>query len=287
MERKFKVGDKVKLVKKNGLGDLGFNVGDICTIDDCVMSLFGYKINNGIHIGFTDEECLELVKQSKPVQSIHIYSDGTTTTAVLKEGKKVVKESKATCHEDDEFNFETGAKLAFERLFKEKLNVVKQDKYEVGDKVKIVSKWTVDTNENSDGEMDHWLGKIMTIRKINSDGDEYYIMEEDKGETFGNGWVWNKHCIEGKVVDVSNEVKREANVGEYIKITNSYMAWGYKIGDVIRVVKKDKDGDVYGKDTNCIRTCEYVVIDGYKPPVKEMTVEEISKELGYEIKVVE
>ena len=39
-------------------------------------------------------------------------------------------------------------------------------KYKVGDKVRIVSKWVKGCKQNSDGKMDKWLGKNMTIRAI-------------------------------------------------------------------------------------------------------------------------
>jgi hypothetical protein len=50
-------------------------------------------------------------------QSIHIYTDGTTTSAILKDGKKTVKTAQAKCNADDTFDFNVGAKLAFDRLF--------------------------------------------------------------------------------------------------------------------------------------------------------------------------
>ena len=54
-----------------------------------------------------------------PEESIHITREDDTVHAVLKNGKNVVKRSKAVCIPDDEFDFETGAKLAISRLFKE------------------------------------------------------------------------------------------------------------------------------------------------------------------------
>ena len=48
-----------------------------------------------------------------------ITTDGCTTTARMYEGENVVKEGVAECAPDDMFDFETGAKLAFERLMDE------------------------------------------------------------------------------------------------------------------------------------------------------------------------
>lgn len=50
------------------------------------------------------------------VASIHITTDGKTTHAVLKEGGKVTKRAKAICSPHDEFDFATGARIAFDRL---------------------------------------------------------------------------------------------------------------------------------------------------------------------------
>lgn len=52
--------------------------------------------------------------------SIHISVDGNKVVAVIKKDGKVIKRSEAKCSPEDEFNFETGAKIAFDRLFEKK-----------------------------------------------------------------------------------------------------------------------------------------------------------------------
>ena len=47
---------------------------------------------------------------------IVITTDGTETLARLYDGNKVIKTTTAKCSPDDNFSFETGAKIAFERL---------------------------------------------------------------------------------------------------------------------------------------------------------------------------
>ena len=49
-------------------------------------------------------------------RSIHITTDGKTTHAVLKDGGKVTKRAKAVCSPHDEFDFNTGARIALDRL---------------------------------------------------------------------------------------------------------------------------------------------------------------------------
>lgn len=62
-------------------------------------------------------------------------------------------------------------------------------RFNVGDKVIVARRggtWNVD------GEMDKWLGKIMTVRYKE---DYSYQMEEDKNEN-GDGWWWNDEDLE-------------------------------------------------------------------------------------------
>ncbi len=65
-------------------------------------------------------------------------------------------------------------------------------KYKVGDRVRIVDHRT--ENMNPFGEMDKWLGKVMTIRGLFSPG---YWMEEDCGDNHGRGWLWDDSMIAG------------------------------------------------------------------------------------------
>lgn len=65
-------------------------------------------------------------------------------------------------------------------------------KYKVGDKVRIVDHRTF--LMNSFGEMDKWLGKVMTIRECYLSG---YWMKEDYGENYGRGWLWDDSMIAG------------------------------------------------------------------------------------------
>ena len=72
------------------------------------------------------------------------------------------------------------------------------EKLKVGDKVKIVDKRT-GTGWNPSGEMDKWLGKIMTIR---DNLCEYVKMREDYDEGY-DGWCWSSHMIDCKVGDLA------------------------------------------------------------------------------------
>lgn len=88
-------------------------------------------------------ECFDLVA---PKRELHITSDGTTTHAVLKEGGKLVKRAKAVCSPDDEYSFETGARLAVDRVFgKDEKSAEEKGaahepkpKFNIGNMVKVV-----------------------------------------------------------------------------------------------------------------------------------------------------
>ena len=75
-------------------------------------------------------------------------------------------------------------------------------KYEVGDRVRIVSTWPKYAQFSHAKEMNRWLGKSMTIRCID---DGYKIwMEEDRHEINCNerpGWVWCREWIAGYADD--------------------------------------------------------------------------------------
>jgi len=63
-------------------------------------------------------------------------------------------------------------------------------RFDVGDKVIVARRggtWNVD------GEMDKWLGRVMTI---NYKDEDSYQMEEDENENNGDGWWWSDEDLE-------------------------------------------------------------------------------------------
>lgn len=58
-------------------------------------------------------------KEDTDKYELHIMSDGKKTTAVYKKNGEIVSRSEANLHSDDEFNFKTGAAIAFDRVFQE------------------------------------------------------------------------------------------------------------------------------------------------------------------------
>lgn len=151
---KFKVGD---IVKPNDKSVEVYNVtkkgnmleGEVTYIDekDKTMSVLmkkmakGSLFHEGLKFANLKMDCFDLVYRK---QELHVTSDGTTTHAVLKEGGKVVKRAKAVCSPDDEYSFETGARLAVDRVFgkdeksAEEKGAAHEPKFNIGNMVKVV-----------------------------------------------------------------------------------------------------------------------------------------------------
>lgn len=117
---KFKIGDKV--IAKNGTpysittnGWTGKVVGTLENPNCYEIWCGDIKVENEEDGPFSVEsKYFDLVNEP---QKIVITTDGVkTTTAKLYEGKQVIKTAVAECSPDDEFDFTTGANVAFNRL---------------------------------------------------------------------------------------------------------------------------------------------------------------------------
>ena len=120
---KYKVGDKVKIhgvtdhrSKYNGIE------GTIKSINPNGGSAYFSKTHYGVKGGepyiFYETELAPAKTANN--KKIVITTDGKETLARLYEDGKVVKKATAKCSPDDTFDFNVGAKLAFERLTNEK-----------------------------------------------------------------------------------------------------------------------------------------------------------------------
>ena len=118
-KQKFKVGDRVRVVTEYP----GIIKGNRCGKTGTIMYLDEYSSPFPYYVRLDGEDNpdrwilvneVEHIKKKHPV--IVITSDGKTTTATMREGKKVIKTATATCSDKDTFNFGEGARIAFERL---------------------------------------------------------------------------------------------------------------------------------------------------------------------------
>ena len=123
---KYKVGDKVRIVSEwdnschqNNEGKMDKWLGKNMTIRAIYYGRsYKMKEDETEHHGdgwLWNENCIAGLACEK---KIVITSDGEKTLARLYDGKKVVKTATAKCSPDDKFDFETGATIAFDRLFK-------------------------------------------------------------------------------------------------------------------------------------------------------------------------
>lgn len=120
---KFKVGDRVickgDYDNKNIVGKVGTVkiVHSECNIGiEFDTDINGHTCSGTCESGhgyFVPEAFLMKLKDN---HKIVITTDGIRTLARLYEGDKVIKSTQATCSPDDTFNFDYGAKLAFNRL---------------------------------------------------------------------------------------------------------------------------------------------------------------------------
>ena len=182
---KFNVGDKVRCLGKhhniypdfypeNGtVGEIIREVPNNNTQAYKVRWKAGSTSGDDRWWAYNDD--IELVPAAS-AQKIVITTDGVTTTATLREGKRVIRTASAKCDPRDTFGYETGAKLAFNRLFTEVTEASPEPpkpKYYTGKVVCVKSGypwWTV-------GKVYNIVNGTITA----NDGDKYrgYISAED------------------------------------------------------------------------------------------------------------
>lgn len=146
---KFKVGDIVKPNDKS-VGRLPITYkgnmleGVVVISEDDWFSVKitkmakGERCYEGRTFTIVSPECFDLIT---PKRELRVTADGTTTHAVLKEDGKVVKRARADCDPRDEYNFETGARLATDRVFgKETEKKEPTYKFNIGDPVVVKNK---------------------------------------------------------------------------------------------------------------------------------------------------
>lgn len=173
-KHKHKVGDKVRVRKDLVVGNeyymedakwyacfiaaMSHLRGQIVTIQECA--------NNGRYCieesgWYWTDEMFEPVNNEKIV----ITTDGKETFAKLYRGDELVTAATAVCCEEDEFNFNEGAKIAFERLCE-----AVSPKFNVGDYA-IVTK-----------QFDCHCFKIGTVVRVVSFCNGQYMCEDGNGD---------------------------------------------------------------------------------------------------------
>ena len=121
----FEVGDIICGIYNNGYGVTNGRMKKSKVIktyyDNMKIKILEHEndreISNSYFVTNSDKK-FKLIKPIKPDtnKSIHITTDGVTTTAVFKDGNKVIEQSSTKCHPLDEFDFNIGSRIAFDRL---------------------------------------------------------------------------------------------------------------------------------------------------------------------------
>lgn len=241
MKAKFKVGDKVRILDGSiienyagrwiGAGMKKY-VGKVVTIRKTIPysdDRIGYWMKE---INFIwDERGLEPEKESKN-ETIVIYRKDREVIALDKRtGKKAV----AKCSPKDKFDFELGARLAFERLFG---NDEKKEKFKVGD--------LVIGNEKADDmytiTRTGWRGEVVSVN-----GDTILVRQRD-----GADWCSANLTVKAEAFDLDTEKYYNAKV---VCVRPADLSHDFTAGKIYEV----KDGKLVDND-------------GYERPMSDSVV---------------
>ena len=220
-KRKFRVGDRVK-VKKNTVIINRKTVGECGTIkklltDNYCSVEFDKFVDGHDCCGYAKdgygwncvEDALDLVKHQN--ETIVIYRNDNKVVAL---DKSTGEKAEAKCNPADEFDFRTGAKLAFNRLMGED---VKPDigvrevkrKAKVGEYIKVVDAMPyLIPYKNGD------------IFKVISTSKHGVVIEKD-GKPVTSAWHREYVVLENYKPEKEPEKKDEICVGDTVKVTDS------------------------------------------------------------------
>lgn len=200
---KYKVGDRV--IAFDNVGYSKPEDRHIGVIESLHVGLtFPYKVryvDSGLRLW---SEVIGYAKQ--PV--IVITSDGVTTTAVKRIGKEIIEKATAKCSPEDQFSYNEGARIAFERLQGRdpfaSTNMEPEQKYYNGKVVCIKSGypwWTV-------GKVYNVVGGVITADngyKYPKYGDPYVDAEDIRHAGCGDSREDNRHNQRNEFVELVEE----------------------------------------------------------------------------------
>jgi len=264
MKMKFKVGDKVignkEASKIYSITREGW-AGAVVSAHD---NYFEARHEGGARF-MLDYDCFDLSPEKKK-STVIITTDGHTTTARLKDGKKTVKEAKSVCCPSDTFNQYEGARIALERLFDiPAVNVSEpqEPKYWTGTVVCV--------DNDDDGGLTN--GKVYDVTDgvmCWNDGTPMrwrFTSAEDVNAQFAKSKVTNAKFSEVSAPSSAavREVKRQAKAGEWVKFTD-YHGGDLEVGSIFRVREVRDTVYFYKTISTCCDPSLYVVLEGYTPP---------------------
>lgn len=233
MKHKFYVGDVVKPNKKADenytiTNTSGVREAIVTELRDYTMDIKIIKGSRSVGKVFSvEEKCFDLVRKAKQ-ETIVIYRNDNKVVAL---DKTTGEKAEAKCNPADEFDFRTGAKLAFNRLIGEDakpddgVREVKR-KAKIGEYVKVVNaKPAIPSYKNGD---------ILKVTDVTSAGCEC------EGSDALSPGLWHEEYV------VLENYKPEKEPEKKDEIC---------VGDTVKVINGSKQYDMYGKWSG---------LDGYK-----------------------
>lgn len=236
-KRKFNVGERYTsklFVDKGAVIEITKISGDVVSYKDIAGRTYSVK---NFEIGSPFCDMLKKVGS----ETIVIYRNDNKVVAL---DKSIGEKAEANCNPADEFDFRTGAKLAFNRLMGEDVkpdNGVREvkRKAKVGEYIKIV-----------DAQPYLISYKNGEIFKVISTGEPGVVIEKD-GTPVTSAWHREYVVLENYKPEKEPEKKDEICVGDTVKVTNTskqydlYDTWsgllGYKQNFVIGSNVKNED----------------------------------------------
>ena len=258
MKHKFHVGDVVKPNKK---ADENYTITTTSVVREAIVTeLRDYTMDIKIIKGscsvgevFTvEEKYFDLVRKAKQ-ETIVIYRNDNKVVAL---DKTTGEKAEAKCNPADEFDFRTGAKLAFNRLMGEDAKPddgeVKR-KAKIGEYVKVVNaKPAIPSYKNGD---------IFKVTYVTTSG---CICKNSDGDT----GLWHEEYV--VLENYKPEKKDEICVGDTVKVTDSgkqYRIYGKWSG-----LNGYKQNFIYGSAVSTIYMdiWNYINTDVYKDSMKPL-----------------
>jgi hypothetical protein len=221
-KRKFKVGDIVKVKKNAAILNIR-TLGECGTVKKLLTDNY-YSVEFDKFVGGHDckgfakygygwncaEDALDLVKHQN--ETIVIYRNDNKVVAL---DKSTGEKAEAKCNPADEFDFRTGAKLAFNRLMGEDVkpdNGVREvkRKAKVGEYVKVVNEKSVFNNYKN--------GEIFKVTYVTKSGCICKNSEEQFGLWHEEYVVLENYKPEEKAQEHNDS---EIHVGDMVEVTRS------------------------------------------------------------------